>query len=234
MNRHFSHFLLLFFFTIYSNECLSQRFKKPQNLPRYDFKKLHFGFSLGVNSLDFNDNKYFSFLNDDSVQVIQSKNQLGFNLGIVSNLRIGRYTDLRFTPSLVFGERHLEYTFQNEITTKKIIESTLIDFPIILKYKSERYNNFRAFTLSGIKYSLDIASQKEVTNDNLEIVKLKKNDLLAEFGFGFDFYLPYFKFSPQIKLATGVLDLLSNKNILFTKHLRNLKSRNWIISVTFE
>ena len=86
----------------------------------------------------------------------------------------------------------------------------------------------------GIKYSLDIASQKEVTNDNLEIVKLKKNDLLAEFGFGFDFYLPYFKFSPQIKLATGVLDLLSNKNILFTKHLRNLKSRNWIISVTFE
>ena len=149
-------------------------------------------------------------------------------------MRIGRYTDLRFTPSLVFGERHLEYTFREKITTKKIIESTLIDFPIIFKYKSERYNNFRAFTLSGIKYSLDIASQKEVSNDNLEIVKLKKNDLLAELGFGFDFYLPYFKFSPQIKLATGVLDLLSNKNILFTKHLKNLKSRNWIISITFE
>ena len=107
MNRYLSYYLLFAFFILYSNECLSQRFKKPHNLPRYDFKKLHFGFSLGVNSLDFNDKKYYSFLSDDTVQVIQSKNQLGFNLGIVSNLRIGRYTDLRFTPSLVFGELSL-------------------------------------------------------------------------------------------------------------------------------
>ena len=128
MNRCLSYFILFIFLTFCSNNCLSQRFKKPQNLPRYDFKKLHFGFSLGVNSLDFNDDKYFSFLNDDTVQVIQSKNQLGFNLGIVSNLRIGRYTDLRFTPSLVFGERHLEYTFQNEITAKKLLSQLLLIF----------------------------------------------------------------------------------------------------------
>ena len=234
MNRYLSYYLLFTFFTLYSNECLSQRFKKPQNLPRYDFKKLHFGFSLGVNSLDFNDKKYFSFLSDDTVQVIQSKNQLGFNLGIVSNLRIGRYTDLRFTPSLVFGERHLEYTFREKITTKKIIESTLIDFPIIFKYKSERYNNIRTFIITGVKYSLDIASQDKIDDEGEELVKLKKHDIMAEIGFGIDFYLEYFKFSPQIKLSHGILNVLNKENTIYTKSFNQLRTNGWMLSFTFE
>lgn len=228
----FKVFLFFFVFTTsYSSFC--QKFKKPQNLPRYDFKKLHFGFSLGINSLDFNEKLLKSFIIDDSINVVQTKNQLGFNLGIVSNLRLGRYTDLRFTPKLVFGERHIDF-FLSGIKTTKIIESTLIDFPLNIKYKSERYNNLRTYIITGLKYSVDIASQKEVNNNNLEIIKLNKNDFLAEFGIGFDFYLPYFKFSPQLKLSSGYLNLLSNRNLLFTRYFRNLKSRNWMLSITFE
>tara|TARA_B100000989_G_scaffold298680_1_gene289079 strand:+ start:3521 stop:4222 length:702 start_codon:yes stop_codon:yes gene_type:complete len=226
--------IFLFFFVFNTSyNSFSQKFKKPQNLPRYDFKKLHFGFSLGINSLDFNEKLLKSIIIDDSINVVQTKNQLGFNLGIVSNLRLGKYTDLRFTPRLVFGERHIDF-FLSDIKTTKIIESTLIDFPLNIKYKSERYNNLRTYIITGLKYSVDIASQKEVNNNNLEIIKLNKNDFLAEFGIGFDFYLPYFKFSPQLKLSSGHLDLLSNRNLLFTRYFRNLKSRNWMLSITFE
>ena len=117
-----------------------QRYKKPQNLVKYDFKKLHFGFTLGINALNFNVQKSNNSLNNDTLLSILAQNQKGFNLGIVSNLRLGRYTDLRFIPTLVFGERILDYRFNetNNLTiNSKRIESTSIDFPIYIKYKSK-------------------------------------------------------------------------------------------------
>ena len=215
-----------------------QKHKKPQNLPRYDHKKLHFGFTLGINELNFNIHKNSSTINNDTLISLYAKSQKGFNLGIVSNLRIGKYTDLRFIPALVFGERHLQYGFVDSSSvlsdkTKKI-ESTLIAFPICIKYKSERYNNFRTYVLGGIKYSMDIASQDEINDEGQEIVKLKKNDLMGEIGVGFDFYLEYFKFSPQIKLSYGVINLISKDETIYSKSINRLSTSGWIFSFTFE
>ncbi len=222
---------------ISSFSSFGQRHKKPQNLPRYDFKKIHFGFTLGINSLNFNINKNKKFLENDTLLSTLSQDQKGFNLGIVSNLRLGRYTDLRFIPTLVFGERILNYQFNetsNLNLNDKRIESTLIDFPISLKYKSERYNNFRTYVMCGIKYSLDIASQSEIDDEGQELVKLNNHDLMLEGGFGIDFYLQYFKFSPQIKISHGIINILSKDNTLYTQTLNNLKTSSWMLSFTFE
>ena len=216
----------------------AQRHKKPQNLSRYDHKKLHFGFTLGINELNFNIQKNSSTIDNDTLISLHTKSQKGFNLGIVSNLRIGKYTDIRFIPTLVFGERHLQYGFidSNRIAAEKTkrIESTLIDFPIYIKYKSERYNNFRTYVLGGIKYSMDIASQDEIDDEGQEIVKLKKNDLMGEIGFGIDFYLEYFKFSPQIKLSYGLLNLISKDESVYTQSINSLTTNGWMFSLTFE
>ena len=64
-------------------EAFSQKYKKSQNLPRYDFQKIHFGFTLGINELNFNLLKNY---NDEKLQTVHTKGQKGFNLGIVSNL----------------------------------------------------------------------------------------------------------------------------------------------------
>ena len=104
-------FLFVLMITVFS--VLGQRNKKPLNLANYDFKKIHFGFTLGINSLNFNLKRNISTLNNDSLLVINTENQKGFNLGIISNFRLGKYTDFRFTPSLVFGERLLNYSFNN-------------------------------------------------------------------------------------------------------------------------
>ena len=232
-----SKIILIFFFISAAFSSYSQRHKKPQNLPRYDFKKFHFGFTLGINSLNFHINKNNDFLVNDTLLTMLAEDQKGFNLGIVSNLRLGRYTDLRFIPTLVFGERILNYKFNDQSNLSlqdKRIESTLIDFPVSLKYKSARYNNFRTYIVCGIKYSLDIASQSEIDDEGQEIVKLNNHDLMIEGGFGIDFYLQYFKFSPQIKLSHGIINVLSKDNTLYTETINNLKTTSWMLSFTFE
>jgi len=215
----------------------AQERKKPQNLPRYDFKKIHFGFTLGINELNFNIEKDKNILDNDTILAILPISQKGFNLGIVSNLRLGKYTDLRFIPTLVFGERNISYEFiKNGIIEREVkkIESTLIDFPLSLKYKSERYNNFRTYVICGIKYSLDIASQDQIDDEGQELVKLKNDDLTGEIGFGIDFYLEYFKFSPQIKLSHGILNIISKDNSIYTESIKQLNTNGWMLSFTFE
>ena len=233
INKYF----LLFFLLLIGINAYSQKHKKSQNLPSYDYQKIHFGFTLGINELDFNLQKNSSTILNDSLKTLKSKSQKGFNLGIVTNIRIGRYTDLRFVPALIFGERQLEYNFTDgiEYTNEiKKIESTLIDFPVYVKYKSERYNNFRTYVICGLKYSLDIASQADINDEGQEIVKLQKNDIMGEIGFGLDFYLEYFKFSPQIKLSYGLLNLLKNEESVYTKSINKLTTNGWMLSFTFE
>tara|TARA_B100000787_G_scaffold127367_1_gene96452 strand:- start:42 stop:755 length:714 start_codon:yes stop_codon:yes gene_type:complete len=237
MYKQIKYFFIVLLF-IGASDSYAQKIKKPQNLVRYDFQKLHFGFTIGINELNFNIKKNSNTLSNDSLLTLLPNSQKGFNLGIVTNLRIGRFTDLRFIPTLVFGERNLNYSFidSNGVSDERVkrIESTLIDFPIYLKYKSARYNNFRTYVIGGIKYSLDVASQDKINDEGQEIVKLKKNDLMGEIGFGFDFYLEYFKFSPQIKLSYGVLNLLSKDDTVYTKSINQLSTNGWMISFTFE
>lgn len=224
--------ILFFGFTSHA-----QKYKKPKNLALYDYQKIHFGFTLGINNLNFNHQKNSSTINNDSIKSINTISQKGFNLGIVSNLRLSKYTDLRFIPALVFGERKINYGFKDSANINyelKRIESTLLDFPIHIKYKSERYNNFRTYVITGIKYSLDIASQARIDDEGKEIIKLKRNDLMGEIGFGIDFYLEYFKFSPQIKISYGLLNLLSEDNTIFTNSINRLTTNGWMLSFTFE
>ena len=230
--------LLIILSLMLGSKSFSQKYKRSQNLPKYDYQKIHFGFTLGINELNFNVQRNSNTITNDSLKTLRSKSQKGFNLGIVSNLRIGKYTDLRFVPALIFGERHLNYSFVDSLSANKEqvkkIESTMLDFPIYIKYKSERYNNFRAYVIGGIKYSMDIASQDEIDDEGQEIVKLKRNDLMGEIGFGLDFYLEYFKFSPQIKISYGVLNLLTKDQSVYTQSINKLTTNGWMLSFTFE
>ena len=106
-------YLLISVFIFLSVKAFPQKYKKSQNLARYDFQKIHFGFTLGINELNFNLQKNSNTITNDTLKTIYTKSQKGFNLGIVSNLRLGKYTDLRFVPALIFGERQLEYGFLN-------------------------------------------------------------------------------------------------------------------------
>ncbi len=218
-----------------SQNLFAQRYNVPLNLPNYDNKPIHFGFIIGLNTLDF---KLTPISNvEDELFIIQSQNQKGFNLGVVSNTRLGNNLDFRFIPTLSLAERRIFYTLNdNTVLTNenKKIESTFIEFPVSIKYKSSRYNNGRAYLMTGLKYSLDLASQRNIDDEGLEIVKIKKDDFLYEIGLGLDFYLPYFKFSPELKANFGLTNLVVNDGSIYSRSIKGMKTRGFSISFTFE
>lgn len=213
---------------------------KQKNLQGFDDNRYHFGFMLGVNSagsyLDQNLNTTFS----DSLLHMYPGNAAGFNLGIVAELKLFNNFALRFVPSLSFQDRVVNYDFYDspdKITTYvKRIESTFIDFPLNFKYRSNRINNFAVYVLFGGKYSLDVASQKDVQNLLLEelILKLRQHDYSAEIGGGFDFFLPYFKLGIELKLSVGIPNLLIRDNTIFSDPIKSFRTRTFMIALTFE
>lgn len=218
-------------------ECFGQH-PKIQNLPKYEFDALHFGFSLGVNKTNF---IITPRTLSDSILVVESSPQNGFNLGIVSELAVHRYLTIRFVPNISFAQRNLDFTIATQkgigVFTKKV-ESTFLDFPIDIKLRSARMNNFSAYVLAGVKYTTDVASQKNVDNTSLDItqqvVKLDRNDIGYEMGAGVEFYLPYFKFAIEGKLSLGFKNLLVNDNTIFANAIDRLYSKMFLISFTFE
>jgi hypothetical protein len=233
-----SLFILTFACFILSGSVWAQRLK-PDNLPKYDLAPYHFGFILGMNQMFFTVKAIEDFTQQDSVYVVTSEPEMGFNIGIVSNLRLGDYCDLRFIPTLSFGERLMVFTraLNDSVffDTKKKVESTYLDFPLEIKFKSKRLHNSRAYVLAGIKYSVDLASQAKKKEQDEEIrIKLKKNDYALEVGVGFDFYTTYFKFGTEIKMSYGVRDILKHEDNFYTGTIERLNSKIFQFTLTFE
>lgn len=215
--------------------------KGVQNQRKYDYEWLHFGFTLGENTTNFIVFPVKDFYTFDTLKVLESKPEPGFNLGIVSEVSIHKYVKVRFVPDLSFARRDLEYHFvtsTGSYVKYKKVESTFLDFPIDFKLKSKRINNFGMYVLGGGKYVVDLASQKEVNNANLspneQVIKLRKGDFAYNMGGGFDFYLEYFKFSIDLKLSVGVKNLLIQDHTLFSSPIEKLNSKVILLSFNFE
>lgn len=256
MRLRLTRILILFISVLLlSNWALAQR-RKPENLPFYDNAPYHFGFVLGVNQMLFTIKPYENFYqrkyitaefpdkvyDSASLYSIESNPNYGFTIGIVSNLRVGNPFDLRFIPSLSFGERDITYRIKAQrfgtdemLTIRKPVQSTYLEFPLLFRYKSARLNNVRSYIIGGTKYSLDLisdAKRKEKTNET--IIKLRNNDLYLELGVGFDFYTEYFKFGTEVKMSYGLRDLLTKEGNIYTEGIEYIRSKIFSINFTFE
>jgi hypothetical protein len=230
------------------------------NMTTYDQDLFHFGFVLGANqcfttirpipnlSSHVFDSTYIPDILPlpDSARVLSvgSTPAIGFVISIVTNMRMGDHFDLRFIPSLSFGDRSLLYNIQSyrlgdtsTISITKKVPSTYINFPVEVRYKSIRYNNFRAYLMAGMQYTLDLASQakkREQKNSDQKIVKFNGSDLYAETGVGLEFYNEWFKFGIELKMMYGLTDVLNREHNLYTDSIESLKSKIFQVSFTFE
>jgi hypothetical protein len=172
--------------------------------------------------------------------VINTAALSGFNLGIVTNLRLGKYFDLRFIPGLSFGDRVVNYTIlypdQSRLITKKNIESVYLDLPLLVKLKSSRMHNIRAYVVAGAQYSLDLISAAKKQNNNPReiMLKLYPHDVQAQVGVGIDFYCTHFKFSTEFKMSFGLMNLIVPENNIYAESVQSLKSKMMQISFLFE
>ncbi len=209
----------------------------PKNQPKYDQKPIHFGFSVGLNYSDFyiQESKDISAI--DGYYSVKSQVAPGYTIHIISNLRLSDYWDLRFTPGFSTTERTLLFDVIEPLSEERQevirkIESSYIEAPFHLKWKSQRINNYRLYVLGGVKYNIDLASKQDIDDDR--VFKIKRNDLMYEFGFGFDVYFEFFKFSPQIKASWGTSNLMVDDDTFYIQGIERLETRSILINFTFE
>ncbi|NOX85390.1 MAG: PorT family protein [Chlorobi bacterium] len=245
-----------FLFFIFSGTNASAQIRKVLNLPTYNDTPYHFGFILGLNQMLFTlkpadsltymkwtPEQYPDIFADSLVLYsVSPRPTPGFTIGILGNLRLGKYFDMRFIPSLSFGERKLNYQIEifndgqgQMVTTTKSITSTLINFPLDFRYRSTRLNNFGIYLLAGVQYSIDLASQKKAEQNTTDItVKLNKQDFYLSAGIGFEFYTTYFKFGTELRMGYGLNQLLKNENNIYTNSIESIRSKVFMLSFTFE
>lgn len=225
------------FFLIHAT--LSGQKQKPKNESWYDDKLIHFGFSLGLNTMDFNITPSQTYLDSDSLYPEVSKLNPGINIQIVTNLRATKYLDIRFLPGVSFGQRILRY-YKNGVlfNDQQELESSFLEFPLLLKFKGDRLNNVRPYLIGGLNYRYDLAAKKEFDDAKPVYIRLKKPDLYYELGGGLDFYLPYFKLSVELKMSNGISDVLVREYApgqpQYVNAIEKMKSQIWILAFHFE
>lgn len=240
MKKIISTVLLLSFIV---NHSFSQE-NNVQNLRLHDNKRLHFGFTVGINTSDFyirNSDTFFDTSIIRTVYSIENKQQPGFHLGPLSNLRLAEYLDFRFLINLTFIQRDLEYVLKETnsldetyfITHTMQLSSTFIEFPMLFKYKSDRINNYRFYLIGGIKPVLDLASKKKIPAELMPMISLAQPDVYGEIGLGLDLYFPYFKFSPELKMGIGINNMAVDDGTEYSRAMKYLKSKVFMLSFHF-
>jgi Outer membrane protein beta-barrel domain len=202
------------------------------NLENWDKQRISYGFYLGFNNYDY---KFEYKTVGKDIQVIGTT---GFNVGIIANLRLTEYFDLRFEPGLSFTTRDLYYPdlpLQKDYLRE--VKSTYINFPLLLKFSALRTGNIRPYLLGGVSTTLNLASNEKVVDDNLQgIFRSTKFNNNFEIGFGLDLYLEYFKFSPSIRGVFSMDDELirdNDPNSPWTSNITAMKSRGVFVNFTF-
>lgn len=209
----------------------------PENLPKLDYQPAHFGYSLGLNRFDFTVKPSAEFFNFDTVFAVENIKFIGFNINMIANVKLTKYLDLRFLPGLNFGQRNLEYKILEDGVFKTHtmrIESTFLDFPLMLKYRAERYGNFRPYIVGGGSVRYDLAAQRKINADEKPKVRLKPFNAYYEVGIGVDFFLEYFMFAVELKGCFGALNNIQYDGSEFTGIYDKLNSKMLMLSFHFE
>ncbi len=232
------NFIITTIFVLLVTGMLPAQKKAEDNLPFFEKKLVHFGFTLGGNTTNFIMRSDITAI--DSLYKLQIKAQPGFNIGIIASLRLGKLFTLRFLPTLSFAQRDFEYTFDDSPYNKtvvKSVESTYLMFPLLFKFRAARFNNFAAYLVGGFDYGLDISSQFDVDNEvavDEQVLKVSRHNYMGEFGAGLDFFLPYFKFAIEIKLSVGVNNVFIDDGTYWATPIQQLNARMLTFSLHFE
>lgn len=246
--------LVSLIFVCLTQVLLAQK-QKINYLTTFDDKLIHFGFTIGMNTLDFNvvnynpigENPdfipypidrvtYESKIRSDVATLIP-----GFTVGIISSLRLNQDFNLRFQPGLSFGERQLTFNVPvkdinvyDQDLSFYTIRSTFLDFPLLIKYKARRINNNRPYVVFGGAYRHDISRTAQE-----DLIKLKNGGLYAEVGGGWDHYFPFFRFSVEAKFSFGLNNQLGDlpaptQRQYYSQSIKSLRSKIFTLSFHFE
>lgn len=224
----------LLFFSM-NGAVSAQKVRGNTNYLDFQRKPYYFGITLGFNRSDYRVYRSKDFILNDSFTKIESISSPGFNLGIVTNLRLGNYFDIRFLPTLSFADRNVKFTgLRPNLYKLARVESVFVEAPFQFRYKSEPYRDKRLFVVAGVKYAFDVANNARARKQN-DILKISATDYSIEYGAGVQFFFPFFIFSPEFKVSQGIGNgRIYNPELNQSTTLDKILSRAFTLSLHFE
>jgi hypothetical protein len=232
--------IILFIIIVFASLSVSHAQKLQwikKNNPNYDNRRLTYGFLIGLHTTAYQVKYSDKFVtqNFDTLYAVQPEWSPGFSLGFIVNYRLTEFLDLRLTPEVAFYENKLRYVFTDRKIKpeEKLVETTMVEFPILLKYKSERRGNVRMYMVGGIKPGLEASGKKGEANLTSQL-EVKGANLNVDVGFGFDLYYPLFKFSPEIRFSRGMVDILDNRTNKYGQPLSRINTNTITVYLLFQ
>jgi len=226
--------LVLLAILMVSNSIHSQRRKPILNIQNEDKALINWGYYLGFNQYDFQ----FEYENDIDQDVLVDKT-IGFNVGLIGELRLNEFLDVRLEPGLLYTQRNLGFPdFENINDAIREVRSTYIRFPLLLKVSTRRYNNIKPFIIGGGYAAINLGANEDSLDDNSSgTFRSTKNVYGYELGFGIDMYTEFFKFTPSIRGVFAITDELipdNDPNSPWTGNINAIRTRGIFVNFTFE
>ena len=223
-----------------------------QNRPYTDLRPFHLGVVVGMHyqDMEFTNIGPQMIMNDDGTQsekIItcdQDRWDMGFNVGVLGELRLSNHFAFRVAPTMYFGNRHI--TFYNHtdkmengqpITQKQDMKTVYIGVPLNIIFSAPRLDNARPYLMAGLDPMINLSG-----GDN-DYLKLKPYDIFLEIGLGCDIYLPFFKLRPELKFCYSLINSLDKKHpdqlrddnmIMYAKSVNDTRSKMIVLSFYFE
>ena len=229
--------LVMAFFVLSLPSAQAQT-RKVMNRPYIDQRKFHYGFLAGVNLQDI-ELQQNGFVDEAGNQWYAETPgyEPGFSVGILGEFYLTKHLAFRIIPSMHFGTKNVH--FRNELNGDmqyQTIKSTYFSVPLNIKYAAERFNNYRPYIVTGITPVLDLTVKKQ------KQYLLNSADCYLELGLGCDFYLPFFKFIPEVKFMYGLSnvinkdrsDITDGPQLIFTQSVAKGKSKMIVLTFYFE
>lgn len=205
------------------------------NNKRWDLKKYNLGFMMGLNFSDMVTKTSLPYLDKDINQTLYSievESKTGISLGIITNIKIADNFDFRFIPTVAIQQRNYVYQLKDSLSERKL-EAAYLDLPVLIRIKSNFYNNKRVYVISGFKVSSNLVSDKKVKN-NPSILKTNPIDISWEMGVGIDLYGERVKVCPELRYSMGLLNIYNPENTHFGEAIHRLSSQLLTLVINFE
>lgn len=215
-------FFTLFIYSILTVLSLHAQERTVENRPYTDLRPLHLGIVVGAHLQDLefqNVGQQMLTLEDgtpitSNVSCDQNNWDLGFNVGVLAEVRLNQFFAFRAAPQMYFGNRNLtflNYTSPDENGTPhketQSLRSVYIGADLDFIYAAQRFNNHRPYIMAGLCPVWNLSSKAS------DFVQLKRSDVYLEVGLGCDFYLPFFKLRPELKFMYGLSNCLDKDHI---------------------
>ena len=238
MHRILFSLFLFFVLTAQGQKYFQQRYKK------FDKRFFHFGFMMGGNTGNFSlfaqDSNFLNY----GIKSVTAKSTPGGQFGLLTSVKLGTpMFKFRFMPTISFMERVIEFRKINPDTSKTFdlveeerINSTNIDFPMILMFRTKRLNNFVAYGLLGAQWSIDLESQEGKAQSFIDpYIKVKKYDWQGQIGGGVEFFAQFFKFAVELKYSHGFRNaFIFEPTNSVAQPIDRLYNKGWWLSLIFE